>query len=82
MNVALAREGVYFVPRPDPGEHEAIYFFDFHQKQIKPVIFLTGAVSEGLALSPNGKSLLYTQIDSSVSDLMLVEDYRRSAKGR
>ena len=82
MNVALAREGIYFIPRAVPGEHEAVYFFSFQTKEITPVVRLTGTVSEGLALSPDGRSLLYTQIDSRIGDLMLVEDYRRSAKTR
>jgi hypothetical protein len=77
LNVALAREGIYFVPRAAPREHHSIYFYDFKTKQVTPILRLTGGVSEGLALSPAGRSLLYTQIDSTVSDLMLVEDYRR-----
>ena len=82
MNVALARDGIYFIPRADPGEHHSVDFFSFKTKQVTPIIRLTGAVSEVLALSPDGRSLLYTQIDSTISDLMLVEDYRRSAERR
>ncbi|HEY2012438.1 MAG TPA: winged helix-turn-helix domain-containing protein [Bryobacteraceae bacterium] len=82
MNVALARDGIYFIPRAVPGEYHSVYFFGFKTKQVTPIIRLTGAVSEGLTLSPDGRSLLFTQIDSSISDLMLIEDYRQSAEAR
>jgi len=77
LNVALARDGIYFIPRADSPRHHSVEFLNFHTNQTSPVVDLTGRVSEGLALSPDGRTLLYTQIDSKISDLMLVEDYRR-----
>jgi Tol biopolymer transport system component len=78
LNVALAPKGIYFIPRPAPGDSYSVCYFSFKTKQVTHITRLTGPVSEGLALSPDGRSLLYSQIDSKVSDLMLVEDYRRS----
>ena len=77
MNVAAVRDGIYFIPRAEAGERHSVNFFSFKTKQVTPIVRLTGAVSEGLAVSPDGRSLLYTQIDSTISDLRLVEDYRR-----
>lgn len=78
LNAAIGREGIYFIPRAVAGEPYYVCFLSFKTKQVERIIRLTAPVSEGLALSPDGRWLLYTQIDSTASDLMLVDDYRRS----
>ena len=35
-----------------------------------------GSNVEGLAISPDGRTILYSRTDSSVDDLMLVENFR------
>ena len=75
-NVALAPEGIYYIPRADSGGHYFVYFFDFRTAKSWIITRLSGVVSEGLAVSPDGHSLLFSQIDEQRSDLMLVEHFR------
>ena len=37
---------------------------------------MTAGIYYGIALSPDGRTLLYSQIDDAGSDLMLVENFR------
>jgi hypothetical protein len=53
-----------------------VFFFNFRTGKISPIVRLSGRVSEGLAVSRDGRSLLFTQIDEQRSDLMLVEGFR------
>jgi Tol biopolymer transport system component len=75
-NVALVPEGIYYIPRADSEGHHGVYFFDFRTAKSSVVTRLSGAVSEGMAVSPEGHSLLFSQIDEQRSDLMLVENFR------
>jgi Tol biopolymer transport system component len=73
----LARSGVYFVntTSPRPG----IDFFEFASARIVRVLEIAGGpVPWGgrLALSPDGRRLLYPQLDALASDIMLVENVR------
>jgi hypothetical protein len=74
---ALVKDGVYFVdaeasPRP------ALRFFDFGTRRVSHVVDLDKKPIEhepGLAISPDGRWLLYTQVDSRSGDIMLVENF-------
>jgi hypothetical protein len=54
----------------------SIQFLSFADGQIKTVISIPKPVFVGLTVSPDGQSLLYTQIDQEGSDIMLVENFR------
>jgi Tol biopolymer transport system component len=69
--------GIYFLDGdpPRPG----IHFLDFATGQTKRVADITGRPETwggGLALSPDGRSLLFSQIDEIASDIMLIEGFR------
>ena len=74
---ALATNGIYFVdtkasPRP------VLRFFDFGTSRVSHVVDLDEKPIEhepGIAISPDGSWLLYTQVDSRSGDLMLVENF-------
>jgi WD40-like Beta Propeller Repeat len=72
---ALSASGVYFInSAPRPG----IDFLDFASGKITRVVDLPGrpAPYTTLALSPDGRRLLYAQIDGIASDIMLVDKFR------
>jgi hypothetical protein len=75
-NFAVVPEGVYFIPRPDAEGRYTIHFFSFTTRKTRAVVAVSGAVVPGLSVSPDGRSLLYGQIDEQRSDLMLVESLR------
>jgi Tol biopolymer transport system component/predicted Ser/Thr protein kinase len=75
----VTERGIYFVPQkvtPQP----ILQFFSFATQQVTQVMALdeppvTSGVG-GLAISPDGRWILYAQTDSSVADIMLVENFR------
>jgi eukaryotic-like serine/threonine-protein kinase len=76
LNFAIAKEGIYFIPRADAEGRYSIHFFSFSALKSWPVLPLTGGLSNGLSVSPDGRTLLYAQRDETKSDLMLVENFR------
>ena len=65
----LAPRGIYFVkPRPE----EAICFFDFSTHSLTPVVPIEKNKAGSVAVSSDGRRLLYTQPDDS--DIMLLDN--------
>jgi hypothetical protein len=80
--VALTDVGLYYLG-PDGGEarprHYATFFYEFASRKAVRVVPLAKSPTSGnpgLALSPDGRSLLFTQLDASGADLMLLENFR------
>ena len=80
LNVAIVDSGVYFVPVRERGRGSSLQFLSFATNKIKPVASfekpLDFGSAGGLAVSPDGKWVLYTQAEQSGSELMLVENFR------
>jgi Tol biopolymer transport system component len=77
-NWAILNHGIYFA-RPQPQSGPAIKFFNFATRQITQIGLLEKRLIQGppaLAVSPDGRWLLYAQLDQSGSDVMLVESFR------
>jgi Tol biopolymer transport system component len=74
---ALSAAGIYFI-NPDPPR-PGIDFFEFGSARIVRVVDLPGRPVRwggALALSPDGRRLLYPQLDGIESDIMLVNNFR------
>jgi Tol biopolymer transport system component len=71
---AVLTRGVYYVDQAD-GETR-LRFFDLTAARSTTVARSLGDVRYGLTASPDGRTVLYTRVDSSVEDLMLVENFR------
>ena len=74
-NFAVVRDGIYFIPRADADGQHSVHFLSFTTGRSRPVVALTGAVVPGLSVSPDGRTILFSQIDERRSDLMLVENF-------
>ena len=84
-NYAVLSSGIYYIDRP--GERGAHYFdfqrsaarlrfLDFATGKHTTVVENLGTVDVSLAVSPDGRTILFPRIDSSVNDLMLVQNFR------
>jgi Tol biopolymer transport system component len=76
-NFAVVDSGIYFIPTPPAGAtSSSIQFFSFATGKIRPVAATKKPALFGLTISPDGRSILYTQIDQSAQELMLVENFQ------
>jgi len=70
----VLEKGIYYIDRP--SAEARLQFFDFNSGQSKTVARNLGDVRWGLTASSDGRTILYSRMDSSVDDLMLVENFR------
>ena len=77
FNWCLVRTGIYFLNR-DVKPNGEIEFFNFATRKTTPVLSLqkTAPVFGGLAVSPDGRSLLYVQNEFDDSNIMLMKNFR------
>jgi Tol biopolymer transport system component len=75
---ALVDEGIYFV-NTDVWIHPTLEYFSFATGQVKQIRAMENGAPmwrPGLAISPDQRSILYTQVDQNESDIILVENFR------
>jgi len=81
---ALSLSGIFFLTQPDESVFEgatstAIQFFDFQTRQTAGIADLKTDIlisSPGLAVSPDGRFILYPQIDESHGDIILLDNLK------
>ena len=71
---AVSRRGIYYIAVPKA----ALQFFDFASRRAATIAEDLGRFAEegGVAVSPDGRFVLFVRRDSSIDDLMLVERFR------
>jgi len=74
---AVSNEGLCF-RTPTAAGKRIIRFYSFATGQLRDIVELPKArgYGPGMAVSPDGKWILYSQLDRVDSDLMLVENFR------
>jgi Tol biopolymer transport system component/DNA-binding winged helix-turn-helix (wHTH) protein len=81
LNLKIVDEGIYFVPQHGIPSMYSIQFLNLGTKQIRRIanfekpLYLSTNVA-GLAYSPDGRWILYTQVDRPSAELRLVENFR------
>jgi hypothetical protein len=68
-------DGIYFVPKPDASLEYSIQFFHAASKNVQTIATFKKQIRD-LTVSPDRRWILYTQMEQSGGDLMLVENFR------
>ena len=79
INLAIVDKGIYFVPPvPDAALVSSIQFLDLQTNKIRRIASFEKSIDGGLALSPDGQWILYTNTrsDQGGAELRLVENFR------
>ena len=72
----VATNGIYFVRTPDEKGQSDLCFYELQSESTRCITTITKGIGYTISASPDGKSILYTQVDAAGSDLMLVENFR------
>ena len=78
---AVARTGIYFIDFDVPSDApRPVRFFNFESRQLRQVGTVENTVAwsntPGFAISPEGRWLLYSSLERSDADLMLLDNFR------
>jgi Tol biopolymer transport system component len=72
---APGRKGIYFIRQASPGGKQSLAFLRLANGQITTLAEISRPLELGFALSPDERTILYSQIDHVSSELMLVEHF-------
>jgi Tol biopolymer transport system component/predicted Ser/Thr protein kinase len=72
---ALVDQGLWFINWTNPGD-AALQFLEFATGKVTRVAPISKPPAPGLAVSPDGRTILYVQYDQRGSELTLVENFR------
>lgn len=68
----LTPSGVYFVPHEAP---RTMRFFDFATSKTRDVFTAEKDFDDGISVSPDGRYILYSQVDAVNADIMVMDKY-------
>jgi Tol biopolymer transport system component/predicted Ser/Thr protein kinase len=75
---AVVNEGIYFI-NVEMKQHPVIEFFSFSTGRVRQIAKMEKEAviaGPGLAISPDGQSILCAQVDQNGGDIILVENFR------
>ena len=72
----VTADGLYYTPAPESPNQYSIAFLSFSTGKSRPVVISDRPIgSLALSISPDQRSILYSQSDHSGRDLMLIENF-------
>jgi Tol biopolymer transport system component len=73
----IGGQGIYYFAKPDEKGRSEICLYEFANGKTREILALDLRYDyAGVAVSPDGRTILYSQSDQAGSDLMLVENFR------
>jgi Tol biopolymer transport system component len=72
---AMGKRGLYF-ERGGVASGFTISFMSFSDHVVRDLVTINAPVGDGISVSPDERSIVYSQIDHSGSDLLLVENFK------
>jgi hypothetical protein len=69
-------KGIYFVPQQDARSFRSIQFLDLQTNKLRRIARFEKPITDGLAFSPDGQWILYSQGEKLSTELRLVENFR------
>jgi Tol biopolymer transport system component len=76
ISLTINKVGIHFFSIPDKQGHSDLSLYEFSTGKIRKILTVEKPPYMGTCISPDGKTILYTQSEESGSDLMLVENFR------
>lgn len=76
VNFAVTDKGIYYIPRADRAGNTSVKFLNFGTGASSEIVKVTNRIDFGLGTSPDGRNLLYSQIDGQGSNIMLIDNFR------
>ena len=73
---AVREKQIYFFAIPDKRGHSEIRCFEFATGQTSKTQTIEQGIGPFITVSPDGRTILYIQLDEVGSDLMLVENFK------
>jgi Tol biopolymer transport system component len=73
---AVRQEGIYFFTAEDDGGASDLCFYAFATGSTRKILKMERHPFYRIAVSPDERTILYSQVDDSGSNLMLVENFR------
>ena len=71
----MGKRGIYF-ERGGMASGFTVSFMSFSDHVVRDLVTINTPVGDGLTVSPDERSIVYSQIDHSGSDLFLVENFK------
>ncbi len=71
----VGADGIYFFTTPDAKGRSEIRLYEFATRRTKKILMVERSVNIKISVCPDGRTILYPQMDEQGSDLMLVENF-------
>ena len=85
-NFDVVDRGIYYIDRSAadagafasdrPGGETRLRYFDFDTQQSTTVAAGLGTIRFGLSATRDGRTVIYSRVDTSIDELMVVDDFR------
>jgi Tol biopolymer transport system component len=75
-NYAVTGKGIYFTRDGNRDRSASVQFLDFARGIVTPIVTVQKPLDLGITVSPDGRTLLFTQVGSAGRNLLLVENFR------